>query len=76
MGRRLPDPRLIRWPGVIKPGTVINDICAHQDFMPTFAAAAGETDLVGKLQKGSALNGKKFRFPGENCGWLGVRRVT
>jgi arylsulfatase A-like enzyme len=54
-------PCLIRWPGVIKPGTVINDICAHQDFMPTFAAAAGETDLVEKLQKGSALNGKNFK---------------
>ena len=54
-------PCLIRWPGVIKPGTVINDICAHQDFMPTFAAAAGETDLVEKLKKGSVLNGKNFK---------------
>ena len=54
-------PCLIRWPGVIKPGTVINDICAHQDFMPTFAAAAGETDLVEKLKKGGVLNGKNFK---------------
>ena len=54
-------PCLIRWPGVIRPGTVANDICAHQDFMPTFAAAAGELDLVEKLKKGGALNGKNFK---------------
>ncbi len=34
-------PTLIRWPGVIKPGTIINDMCAHEDLLPTFAAAAG-----------------------------------
>ena len=45
-------PTLIRWPGVIKPGTVINDICAHEDLIPTFAAAAGEPDLVAKVMKG------------------------
>ena len=30
-------PCLIRWPGVIKPGTVINDIGAHEDMVPTSA---------------------------------------
>ena len=54
-------PCLIRWPGVIKPGTIVNDICAHEDFIPTFAAAAGEPDLVDKLLKGTTLNGKTFK---------------
>jgi arylsulfatase len=54
-------PCLIRWPGVINPGTIVNDMCAHMDFIPTFAAAAGETDLVEKLKKGSTLNGKNFK---------------
>ena len=27
-------PTLIRWPGMIKPGTVINDIGAHEDMVP------------------------------------------
>src|SRR5262249_50406185 len=55
-------PMLIRWPGVIKPGTVVNDICAHEDFIPTFAAAAGgDTDLVEKLKKGGTLNRKSFK---------------
>ena len=28
-------PTVIKWPGVIKPGTVINDIVAHEDMLPT-----------------------------------------
>ncbi|HVP73516.1 MAG TPA: arylsulfatase [Phycisphaerales bacterium] len=55
-------PTCIRWPGVIKPGTIINDICAHEDLVPTFAAAAGETDLVEKVKSGySTSSGKNFR---------------
>src|SRR5262245_268470 len=54
-------PCLIRWPGVIRPGTIVNDVCAHEDFIPTFAAAAGEPDLVDKVRKGHSLNGKNFK---------------
>jgi arylsulfatase A-like enzyme len=45
-------PFLIRWPGVIKPGTVVNDICAHEDWFPTLAAAAGIPDVKEKLLTG------------------------
>ena len=54
-------PTVIRWPGVIKPGQVINDICAHEDLIPTFAAAAGEPDLVAKVMKGYQANGRTFK---------------
>jgi arylsulfatase len=54
-------PCAIRWPGVIKPGQRINEICAHEDFIPTFAAAAGESDLVAKVKQGHQLNGKTFK---------------
>jgi arylsulfatase len=54
-------PCVMRWPGVIKAGTIVNDICAHEDFIPTFAAAAGETALVEKLKGGATLNGKSFK---------------
>ena len=54
-------PTLIRWPGVIKPGTVVNDICAHEDFIPTFAAAAGEPDIVAKMLKGYPAGAKTFK---------------
>ena len=54
-------PCLIRWPGVIKAGTIVNDVCAHEDFLPTFAAAAGETGLVDRLRTGSTLNDMSFK---------------
>jgi arylsulfatase len=34
-------PTVIRWPGVIKPGTIVNDICAHEDMLTTLVSAAG-----------------------------------
>ena len=54
-------PCLVRWPGVIKAGTIVNDVCAHEDFIPTFAAANGDTDLVERLKNGGTLNGKTFK---------------
>ncbi len=54
-------PFVMRWPGVIKPGRVINDICSLQDMIPTFAAAAGEPDLVEKVKKGYAADGRTFK---------------
>jgi arylsulfatase A-like enzyme len=40
---------MMRWPGVIKPGTEINHISSHEDFVPTLVAAAGEPDVTSKL---------------------------
>ena len=34
-------PMMVRWPGVVKPGTQINDIITLMDWFPTFCAAAG-----------------------------------
>jgi arylsulfatase A-like enzyme len=34
-------PMVIRWPGVIKPGTVKNDMFASLDWLPTFVDIAG-----------------------------------
>ena len=47
-------PTVIRWPGVIKPGTVINDIGAHEDMLPTLLAAAGDTRRQGGSAEGHA----------------------
>ena len=57
-------PQLVRWPGKIKPGTIINDIFAHEDWMPTLlAAAAGEdTNIQARLKKGGVkADGKTFK---------------
>jgi len=54
-------PCVMRWPGVIAPGRTINDICSLQDFIPTFAASAGEPDLVAKVKQGYAMGGKTYK---------------
>lgn len=54
-------PCLVRWPGVIKPGTVTNELMSHNDWIPTFAAIGGDSDIVGKLAKGATLNGIKYK---------------
>jgi arylsulfatase len=54
-------PALARWPGVLKPGTVHNEIMALEDWMPTFVAAAGDPDVKQKLLKGYKAGNKTFR---------------
>ncbi|HOD50110.1 MAG TPA: arylsulfatase [Candidatus Hydrogenedentes bacterium] len=54
-------PCVVRWPGVVKPGTVINDIVSHEDWAVTLAAAAGEPDVKEKLLQGYTANGKPFK---------------
>ena len=51
-------PCLLRWPGVIEPGTISNEIFSHTDMLPTLLGAAGEPDIVDKLKKGHKV-GKK-----------------
>ena len=40
-------PLVVRWPGVITPGTEINEIVSHEDWLPTLLAAAGQADVKG-----------------------------
>jgi arylsulfatase len=54
-------PCAIRWPGVIKPGTVDNDVFSHEDMLPTLLAAAGVPDVKEQLLKGMKVGAKTFR---------------
>jgi len=54
-------PTLIKWPGVIKPGTVINDICAHEDMLPTLLAAAGDKTVKEDLLKGRKIGDLNYK---------------
>jgi arylsulfatase len=54
-------PTVMRWPGVIKPGTVLNDIFAHEDMLPTLLAAAGDPKVKEKLLKGMKVGNKSFK---------------
>ena len=55
-------PMLARWPGVIKPGTVTNELMSHNDWVPTLMSIAGEPDIVGKLKKGYTTTGPQGRI--------------
>jgi len=54
-------PGLARWPGVIKPGTIVNDIMSNEDWLPTFLAAGGDPDVKEKLLKGTKVGDKTFK---------------
>ena len=54
-------PCIVRWPGVIKPGTVTTELMSHNDWIPTFASIAGEPDITNKLLKGYTANGKSYK---------------
>ncbi len=54
-------PTLIRWPGVIEPGTVYNDVFSHEDILPTVLAAAGEPDIKEKLMAGHSAIGRDYK---------------
>src|SRR5262249_33997522 len=45
-------PLMIRWPGVVRPGTVSNEIVSLLDMLPTLCAAAGTPDVKDRLLQG------------------------
>ena len=57
-------PLVVRWPGVIEPGSEINEIVAHEDWLPTLLAGAGAGDVKDALLKGSG--GYKVHLDGYN----------
>jgi arylsulfatase len=54
-------PTFIRWPGVIKPGTVINEIGAHEDMLPTLLAAAGDSNVKDDLLTGLKVGNSTYK---------------
>ncbi|MBA4030784.1 MAG: arylsulfatase [Planctomyces sp.] len=54
-------PCFIKWPGKFPAGVTLNGIVSHEDWLPTFAAAAGAPDIKEKLLKGVELNGRTYK---------------
>jgi arylsulfatase len=54
-------PGMVRWPGVVKPGTIVNDIISQEDWTATFLAAAGDPDVKTKLLTGFKAGDKTFK---------------
>ncbi len=54
-------PTFVRWPGQFPAGETLNGIVAHEDWLPTLAAAAGDDTIKDKLATGVELNGRTYR---------------
>jgi arylsulfatase A-like enzyme len=54
-------PLVLRWPGMVEPNSVCNEIVSSHDWLPTFLRAAGESDVVDKLKKGYEADGKTYK---------------
>jgi arylsulfatase A-like enzyme len=54
-------PLLVKWPGTIKPGIIINEIMANEDWMPTLLAATGDPNVKEKLLQGMQVGDKTFK---------------
>ncbi|MEX0847463.1 MAG: arylsulfatase, partial [Ilumatobacteraceae bacterium] len=54
-------PCVVRWPGRITPGTVLNGMMSHNDWFVTLLSAAGVPDIADQLKAGTELDGKEFK---------------
>ena len=54
-------PAFVRWPKQFPAGVTLNGIVGHEDWLPTFAAIAGDPGIKDKLAKGVELNGRQYR---------------
>ncbi|MEQ9563238.1 MAG: arylsulfatase [Woeseiaceae bacterium] len=54
-------PAFVRWPGRFLEGVTLNGIVSHEDWLVTFAAAAGDTTVKERLLNGTRINGRKYR---------------
>ena len=63
-------PCVIKWPGTIKPGTIVNDIGSHEDMLTTLVAAAGDTTAKEDLKKGRKIGDMTYKvhLDGYNLG--------
>lgn len=54
-------PAMVKWPGHIKPGTVVNDMFAGEDWFPTLVHWAGNDKVKEQLLKGTTAQGKNYK---------------
>ncbi len=54
-------PAFVRFPGRFPEGVTLNGIVSHEDWLPTFAAIAGNPEIKDQLREGVELNGRSYR---------------
>ena len=60
---------MIRWPGKIPAGTILNDMMSHEDWVPTLMSAAGRPTVTEELKAGVNINGRGYHnhLDGYDC---------
>ena len=54
-------PAFVRWPGKFPAGVTVNGLVAHEDWLPTFASAAGKKDIKEDLLEGYKAIGRTYK---------------
>src|SRR5229473_920998 len=54
-------PAILRWPGHVPADSVQNGIFSGLDWLPTFAAAAGDPNVTEELLKGKTFGGRTYK---------------
>jgi arylsulfatase len=54
-------PCVVRWPGHIPEGSVLNGIVSHNDWFVTLLAAVGNPDIAEQLKAGTELAGTEYK---------------
>lgn len=54
-------PAFVRWPGHFLSDVTLNGIVAHEDWLPTFSAIAGNDKITDQLRTGVTLNGRTYK---------------
>ncbi len=54
-------PAMVRWPGRIPAGKVLNGIVSHNDWFVTLLSAAGAPDIKDELKAGCDLDGATYK---------------
>ncbi|MCL4766864.1 MAG: arylsulfatase [Hyphomicrobiaceae bacterium] len=53
-------PAYVRWPGRIPSGRTLNGVVAHEDWMPTLLAVAGEPNVKERLRAGLNVGQRSY----------------
>jgi arylsulfatase len=67
-------PLVVRWPGLIEPGSRSNAIISHQDWLPTLVAAVGDPDVKEDLLDGMEANGNTYTVHLDGYNFLPVMK--
>ncbi|MES0826965.1 sulfatase-like hydrolase/transferase [Ruegeria sp. SCP11] len=54
-------PAMIKWPGVVEPGTTTGELVAMEDWVPTIMSLLGQPSLAEDLLDGAEINGVEYR---------------